>query len=446
MTFHHTDRAARRHSALRLGYVPAALLLLGLCSCSNIRNQMVGDPFGSDSEALAINAFEESADGTTKGVEPAVHVEDNKQPALKARQKPAGGDIIQLSGQEMDGGYCPPGFYGGGADDGYSPGHALFAPAMPGVVVEENDASPVKYPDEYIYDGGDRATSVHYTGYGLGGFDPEDAVAEYRDDTGARHIKESNRVAVYSPRFAAVSVISTLGEETDVDRAAASKVSEYGVNYYTRTALIEQQENLGSERVRTRVRASGLERDEVSSAVDTPTALAENSKLINTFQDYRFILAGELIQNEAAVIQKGMQAAAVWSHHAYPVLVAKTAGPNEVYTRWTAEEVAGTDKRDKTKGRIRLVKLADKHIAEKGEIVTFTIRYDNVGDLPVSDVVIMDNLTVRLSYIEGTETSDRAGEFETEDNGSGSLILRWKLEKPLAGGEGGVVTFQSRVE
>ncbi len=109
------------------------------------------------------------------------------------------------------------------------------------------------------------------------------------------------------------------------------------------------------------------------------------------------------------------------------------------------EELNGLKVPDR-KGQIRLVKLADKQVAKRGEIVTFTIRFDNIGDRPVGEVVIMDNLTPRMSYVPDTATSNRPGEFSTEDNGAGSLILRWELDEPLAGGEGGVVSFQGRVE
>jgi len=52
------------------------------------------------------------------------------------------------------------------------------------------------------------------------------------------------------------------------------------------------------------------------------------------------------------------------------------------------------------------VKLADKQIAKPGDIVTFTIRYDNIGDREVHDVVIIDNLTPRLEYIEDSAECD----------------------------------------
>jgi len=89
--------------------------------------------------------------------------------------------------------------------------------------------------------------------------------------------------------------------------------------------------------------------------------------------------------------------------------------------------------------------MADRQMAQPGDVVTFTIRFDNIGDLAVHDVVIVDNLTPRLEYVEDSATSDRDGRLVEEDNGEGSLVLRWELDDALAGRTGGVVTFKARV-
>jgi uncharacterized repeat protein (TIGR01451 family) len=97
-------------------------------------------------------------------------------------------------------------------------------------------------------------------------------------------------------------------------------------------------------------------------------------------------------------------------------------------------------------GDLCLFKTADKKVAAPGEIVTFTIRYENTGDLPLQNVVIMDNLTPRLEYVDDSATSDRNGRLVTDENGEGSLILRWELDEPLPGRTRGVVGFQARVK
>ena len=94
---------------------------------------------------------------------------------------------------------------------------------------------------------------------------------------------------------------------------------------------------------------------------------------------------------------------------------------------------------------LRIVKLADKRVAQPGEVVTFTIRFDNLGDRELRDVVIVDNLTPRLEYVDDSGELNLNGRLVAEDNGEGSLVLRWELDEPLAGRSGGVATFQARV-
>jgi uncharacterized repeat protein (TIGR01451 family) len=97
-------------------------------------------------------------------------------------------------------------------------------------------------------------------------------------------------------------------------------------------------------------------------------------------------------------------------------------------------------------GVLRVVKIADRAAAAPGEIVTFTIRYDNLGDKPVHHVRVVDNLTPRLELVEGSATSDRAGRLDIEPNGEGSFVLTFVVDDPLAGKTGGTVTFQARVK
>jgi len=109
------------------------------------------------------------------------------------------------------------------------------------------------------------------------------------------------------------------------------------------------------------------------------------------------------------------------------------------------QELVGRENRCNGKSRLRIIKLADRSAAQPGDVIAFTIRFDNIGDREVQDVVIIDSLTDRLEYIDDSATCDRKGTLYTEDNGEGSLILRWELDEPLAARSGGVVTFQARV-
>ena len=95
--------------------------------------------------------------------------------------------------------------------------------------------------------------------------------------------------------------------------------------------------------------------------------------------------------------------------------------------------------------RMRIVKLASRTDALPGEIVEFTLRFDNVGVETVGNVTIIDNLTARLEYVPESSLSTVDAEFFSQLNENGSLVLRWEIAEPLAPGEGGVIRFQCRV-
>jgi uncharacterized repeat protein (TIGR01451 family) len=94
---------------------------------------------------------------------------------------------------------------------------------------------------------------------------------------------------------------------------------------------------------------------------------------------------------------------------------------------------------------LRLIKVASTKVAQPGDVIDFTIRFDNLGDQTISNVEIIDNLTTRLEYVPGSAQCSRDAEFSTEENAGESLVLRWELNDPLPAGAGGLVRFHCRV-
>ncbi len=82
---------------------------------------------------------------------------------------------------------------------------------------------------------------------------------------------------------------------------------------------------------------------------------------------------------------------------------------------------------------------------ESGSIVTFTIRYLNTGNKPISDVVVNDSLSGRLDYVRGSNQSDRAANFSASANDAGSVVVRWELPGVILPGQGGTVKFRAKV-
>ena len=92
-----------------------------------------------------------------------------------------------------------------------------------------------------------------------------------------------------------------------------------------------------------------------------------------------------------------------------------------------------------------MIKVASTDAALPGDIVDFTIRLDNLGRKPVGNVTLVDNLTTRLEYVEGSAQSSLEAKFSTTENNGGSLVLRWDFGEPIGPGDGGLVRFKCRV-
>ena len=92
-----------------------------------------------------------------------------------------------------------------------------------------------------------------------------------------------------------------------------------------------------------------------------------------------------------------------------------------------------------------MIKLASTGVAHPGDEVRFTIRYDNMGDLPISKITIVDNLTTRLEYVDDSQQCTHTADFSTHYNDSHSLLLQWTISDTLEPGDGGVIRFTCRV-
>ncbi len=219
-----------------------------------------------------------------------------------------------------------------------------------------------------------------------------------------------------------------------------------GNEFHTRLAPTLRNKNVAVGGMRMRSRASGLDNEVVQDVAAQRQRPHMHDKVLNLFQDLVFVQSGTVEQGDMARLGLGIQAAQFWSKEQYPVIQGKAVKANIGQSEISASAITVIDdlKSDKP-SNLRIVKVADKDTAEVGEVVTFTIRYDNLGPNEVTSVRIVDNLTPRLEYVEDSATSDRAGKLVVQDNGEGSLVLIWEFDQNLPENTGGVVTFQARV-
>jgi len=330
--------------------------------------------------------------------------------------------------------------------------NAICTPPEDRIALNASDASSAssqallarQWPDEYLWDGGDRLLPIHYDRNRIQGLESEDAVAEYYDDEGQRHVKPTNRVAIYAPRFAAVSKISGLSEGVAINQVFDAKAAVTGSGVRNRQSTVAQEQNAGTERLVVRSRGSEVESDRLPYQAEGPMSAVEQVQDLATYEDLSYLQTGRFANADIAQIAASLQYAVDWTRDENPIIMGSTSAANSVSAVFKVDELVGR-KDLRKKGVLQIVKLADKKVAKTNEIVTFTIRFDNLGDRELQDIAILDNLTPRLEYVADSATCDRAGRLVTSDNGEGSLVLRWELAEPLPGKTGGVVTFQARV-
>ncbi|HEV7282672.1 MAG TPA: hypothetical protein VGN57_20875 [Pirellulaceae bacterium] len=307
------------------------------------------------------------------------------------------------------------------------------------------DGLPAPWPlDEWIFDGGDaNLPTVVDPDWVVRGLDIEDAVGHFDTLDGETVVSPSNRVAIYAPRFAAVrqtrGVVASAGRDYLAGMIDASRIHGQDVHAPVTTALqpIQPQTELGQ-----RNPISLLERQAIRR-LDGARVLARFVDTLQLYEDFHLTRTGEFLQGEKPRLAKSMDAAMTWTDlkavqvivdEDVPLVEKNAVKPDEarIYERQGVP-------------CIRVVKMASKGAALPGEEIEFTLRYDNIGEQLVGNVTILDNLTTRLEYIEGTAQSSREAEFFVEENEARSLVLRWEIVDPLPVGQGGIVRFRARV-
>jgi uncharacterized repeat protein (TIGR01451 family) len=185
---------------------------------------------------------------------------------------------------------------------------------------------------------------------------------------------------------------------------------------------------------RQRQQAGGLEN--LQATMDAYTSLAAYANL-------EIIRTGEVSDVEKPLVEKSRQNAITWAGDQGPQVVFGIKMAQGFDSVKQAGEVFHTDEPDSP--RLRLIKLASCGSAQPGEEVEFTLRYDNVGDQVIGNVTIVDNLSTRLEFIDGSAKSSVDANFLTEPTPNGSGILRWEIKDEVKPGDGGILRFRVKV-
>lgn len=300
--------------------------------------------------------------------------------------------------------------------------------------------------DEYLFDGGDRNQHARVLpNWEVRGLDTEDTIAHYDTLDGRRVVEPSNRVQIYSPRFCAVRQVVSLRLNEQMD--ASSNVRQ---EQMMRGVAETQEVRSNTQNVQTSENTSRKLLNAFESEQGGGT-LAGREELRGFEQDmflpYENLVAirtGRYEVAEMARLAASTDAAITWTHDLGVLVIIDRERATAAVRDQSVGTVYGLDERPGSP-RLRIIKVASTANALPGEIVEFTLRFDNAGSQVIGNVTIIDNLTTRLELVpESAECSLKAN-FRTEPNEGDSLALRWEITDPMPPKEGGVIRFKCRV-
>lgn len=298
--------------------------------------------------------------------------------------------------------------------------------------------------DEYICDGGDREVNVDVLrDWSVRGLEMEDTVAHYDTLKGQTVVEPSNRVCIYAPRFAAVRTVKGMIEHQQNENpiAARDRVLPHQKDETTLvTTSTQQVQPLGKFGLKPVNIYQGRDAGVPLARVVVPAGLSDG---MLPHEDFRLIQTGVFDIAEKARLSNATENALAWTEKQGVQVVLDGKLPVEASNDVAIEQIYKYDLLGKP--RLRIVKTASKQNAKPGEIVDFTLRFDNIGDQVIGNVTIIDNLTTRLEYVPDSVQASVAADFFTQENDGDSLILRWEVVEPVKVGKGGVIRFQARV-
>jgi uncharacterized repeat protein (TIGR01451 family) len=307
--------------------------------------------------------------------------------------------------------------------------------------------------DEYLADGGDRGMPAGVTKDGrVVGLDTQDTIAQYDTLDGRTVVVPSNRVQLYSPRFLAVrQVVSVEQNDHFEGSAGVYKPVRLAQNGEVQ-ATAKNKQNLSTQRQIGQKSLTTFRTRQWDGVTSTAIGPRGFQDAFLTYENVAVIRTGKYSEAEMAWLARGATAAVAWSHaEAVQVIVDGKSATADVQVE--KAEMTYRIEEPPARPKLRIVKVASTPFAEPGDTVDFTLRFDNIGNQPVGNVTIMDNLVTRLEYVEGSAQSSVPAKFSTQRNEAESLVLRWEITNPVFSPDdpekrtptGGVLRFRCRV-
>jgi uncharacterized repeat protein (TIGR01451 family) len=301
-------------------------------------------------------------------------------------------------------------------------------------------------PDEWIHDGGDRDVHVNLTAEpAVRGLDLEDTVmtAETANGCPCTIIKPSNRVCIYAPRFLAVRKVTNVVQNQQNEKAGGTELPVAIVQHEEQQladAATQPEQPIADVGVK-QLSVSRLQ--EPAGRIVERVAPADMLGTVLPYENLSIIKFGIFEREEEPFLAERIDAAITWTHDKAVQVIIDGRRADEIVGDQRAQATFSIE--EPCNPCLRVLKVASSMVARPGDIVEFTIRFDNTGDQTLQNVALLDNLTTRLEYVADSAQSSREALFNTERNEGDSLVLRWDFKDPIKPGDGGLVRFKCRV-
>jgi uncharacterized repeat protein (TIGR01451 family) len=275
------------------------------------------------------------------------------------------------------------------------------------------------------------------------GIDTTDTVMYYQTPAGKVCVTPSSRTCIYAPRFAAVRQVT--GAVTSAGALAPGRMiaplAAHGVQEQSlASAVAAPQRALGSKQVQLLDRIHDRQAGIPIAVNVPPTPIAEvkgphthRSRVVPDLTATRSL--PELVQQRIEVTTLiNPEAIGIAVDGQQAIYLADSTRPAEVYVYETLDKCS-----------LRLIKQASHQLAAPGDKIRFTLRFENIGTHPLHNAVLVDSLSPRLDYIEGSQQCSLDARFDIQPNDVGSQLLEWEIEGAIAPLQTGVISFDCLV-
>ncbi|MEX0585630.1 MAG: hypothetical protein WD176_03235, partial [Pirellulales bacterium] len=252
------------------------------------------------------------------------------------------------------------------------------------------------------------------------GLETEDTIVHFDTPDGRVGVEASNRICLYAPRFGAVRQVVASSNYHQIDRLGhLYRPIEAGTGKDVRPPIVNVLPEQPIAALTTDQLALLASKD-VQTIASQKVRAIEAANGFQAHEDFLLIRYGIYAQSEKARMAEWIDAATVW---------ATTQGV-EIFVEGHPAQVETGDRRAQATysvdtpdySRLHVCKVASKFGAKPGEIVDFTIRFDNIGATPLGNVTIVDNLTTRLELVPKSDQSSLKADFSTLPIAAGSLV------------------------